>query len=115
MPCTGPSWTSSPRWARTTSTGCSGPGGVARAGGGLPKGISQETTDLVLRALEAADEDGLSATECAESTGLSRSSTRRYLEHLVSVGTAEMRPRYGAAGTARAPLPDALTPADAGR
>ncbi len=73
-------------------------GAVARAGGLLPKGISQETTDLVLQALEAADEDGLSATECAESTGLSRSSTRRYLEHLVSVGTAEMRPRYGAAG-----------------
>jgi response regulator of citrate/malate metabolism len=76
---------------------------VFRASGGrvvgvLPKGISPETTDLVLRALEAADEDGLSATECAESTGLSRSSTRRYLEHLVSVGTAEMRPRYGAAG-----------------
>ena len=71
-----------------------------RAGAGrrLPKGISPETTDLVLKALEAADEDGLSATECAESTGLSRSSTRRYLEHLVSVGTAEMRPRYGAAG-----------------
>jgi response regulator of citrate/malate metabolism len=73
-------------------------GAVARGGAGLPKGISQETTDLVLQALEAADEDGLSATECAESTGLSRSSTRRYLEHLVSVGTAEMRPRYGAAG-----------------
>lgn len=73
-------------------------GAVARAGGALPKGISQETTDLVLRALEAADEDGLSATECAESTGLSRSSTRRYLEHLVAVGRAEMRPRYGAAG-----------------
>jgi response regulator of citrate/malate metabolism len=71
---------------------------IARAGGGLPKGISQETTDLVLQALEAAGEDGLSATECAESTGLSRSSTRRYLEHLVAVGTAEMRPRYGAAG-----------------
>jgi response regulator of citrate/malate metabolism len=73
-------------------------GAVARQGGGLPKGISPETIELVLHALEAADEDGLSATECAESTGLSRSSTRRYLEHLVAVGTAEMRPRYGAAG-----------------
>jgi response regulator of citrate/malate metabolism len=73
-------------------------GAVTRVGGALPKGISQETTDLVLQALQTADEDGLSATECAESTGLSRSSTRRYLEHLVSVGRAEMRPRYGAAG-----------------
>lgn len=71
---------------------------AARGGPSLPKGISQETTDLVLKALEGADEEGLSATECAESTGLSRSSTRRYLERLVSIGTAEMRPRYGAAG-----------------
>jgi response regulator of citrate/malate metabolism len=61
---------------------------AARGGPSLPKGISQETTDLVLKALEGADEEGLSATECAESTGLSRSSTRRYLEHLVSIGTA---------------------------
>lgn len=64
----------------------------------LPKGISRETTELVLRALEHAREEGMSASECAEQTGLSRSSTRRYLEHLVSVGTAEMKPRYGAAG-----------------
>lgn len=71
---------------------------ATRGGPSLPKGISPETTELVLKALEGADEDGLSATECAESTGLSRSSTRRYLEHLVSTGAAEMRPRYGAAG-----------------
>jgi response regulator of citrate/malate metabolism len=63
-----------------------------------PKGISPETTDLVLRALGKATADGLSATDCAEATGLSRSSTRRYLEHLVTVGRAEMRPRYGTAG-----------------
>jgi response regulator of citrate/malate metabolism len=64
----------------------------------LPKGISPETTELVFQALEQAPEDGLSAMECAEATGLSRSSTRRYLEHLVATGTAEMKPRYGAAG-----------------
>jgi response regulator of citrate/malate metabolism len=64
-----------------------------------PKGISPETTDLVLRALaDAAADTDLSATECAELTGLSRSSTRRYLEHLVTIGRAEMRPRYGVAG-----------------
>ena len=71
--------------------------GAGRAAA-LPKGISPETTELVLGALEAAGDEGLSATECAESTGLSRSSTRRYLEYLVTVGTTEMRPRYGAAG-----------------
>jgi response regulator of citrate/malate metabolism len=63
-----------------------------------PKGISPETTDLVLQALGNAPDDGLSATDCAEATGLSRSSTRRYLEHLVTIGRAEMRPRYGVAG-----------------
>ena len=71
---------------------------ASRGGPTLPKGISAETTDIVLSALEAAGDDGLSASECAESTGLSRSSTRRYLEHLVAVGTAEMRSRYGVAG-----------------
>jgi response regulator of citrate/malate metabolism len=64
----------------------------------LPKGISAETTELVLSALREASEEGLSAMECADRTGLSRSSTRRYLEHLVAVGQAEMRPRYGVAG-----------------
>jgi response regulator of citrate/malate metabolism len=68
------------------------------AGPVLPKGISPETTELVLQALERASADGISATECAETTGLSRSSTRRYLEHLVAVGAAEMKPRYGVAG-----------------
>jgi response regulator of citrate/malate metabolism len=79
---------------------------VFRAYGGgrgtppAPKGISPETTELVLGALGAlADaEVGMSASECAEATGLSRSSTRRYLEHLVAAGRAEMRPRYGVAG-----------------
>ena len=64
----------------------------------LPKSISADTIDIVSRALEHAGDDGLSAMECAEATGLSRSSTRRYLDHLVATGHAEMRPRYGTAG-----------------
>jgi response regulator of citrate/malate metabolism len=64
----------------------------------LPKSISADTIDIVSRALDAAGDDGLSAMECAEATGLSRSSTRRYLDHLVATGNAEMRPRYGTAG-----------------
>ena len=64
----------------------------------LPKGISPETTDLVVQALGDAPDDGMSASDCAAVTGLSRSSTRRYLEHLVTIGKAEMRPRYGVAG-----------------
>jgi response regulator of citrate/malate metabolism len=70
----------------------------SRAAVAAPKGISPETTDLVVRALGDAPEDGMSASDCAAVTGLSRSSTRRYLEHLVTIGRAEMRPRYGVAG-----------------
>ena len=72
---------------------------AARTTRRLPKSISPDTVELVERALVEAGDDGMSAMECAEATGLSRSSTRRYLDHLVEVGTAEtLRPRYGAAG-----------------
>jgi response regulator of citrate/malate metabolism len=64
----------------------------------LPKSISADTIALVVQALERAPGGELSATECADATGLSRSSTRRYLEHLVAVGSAEVKPRYGVAG-----------------
>ncbi|MEJ1105500.1 MULTISPECIES: response regulator [unclassified Kribbella] len=70
----------------------------SRAPSTAPKGISPETTDLVVQALGDAPDDGMSASDCAAVTGLSRSSTRRYLEHLVTIGKAEMRPRYGVAG-----------------
>lgn len=40
----------------------------------------------------------LSASECAERTGLSRVSARRYLEHFTASGLLEVRLRYGAAG-----------------
>jgi response regulator of citrate/malate metabolism len=63
----------------------------------LPKGLTGPTAELVARALRGTDGD-LSATECADRVGLSRVSTRRYLEHFVGAGKAEVRLRYGAAG-----------------
>ncbi|PNG21022.1 response regulator [Streptomyces cahuitamycinicus] len=63
----------------------------------LPKGMSVETAGLVERALRAAD-GTLSATECAELTGVSRVSARRYLEYFHGTGSAEVSLRYGAAG-----------------
>jgi response regulator of citrate/malate metabolism len=63
----------------------------------LPKGLSPESADLVAGILRATDDD-LSASECAERTGLSRVSARRYLEYFVEIGRAEVRQRYGAAG-----------------
>jgi response regulator of citrate/malate metabolism len=63
-----------------------------------PKGITPETLELVRRALAAAGEEGLSASECSERTGLARVSARRYLEQLVAQQQAEVRQRYGTAG-----------------
>ena len=66
--------------------------------GRLPKGLSPETSELVQRVLREAGQDGLSATECAERTGLSRVSARRYLEHFSRTGSAEVWARYGGTG-----------------
>jgi response regulator of citrate/malate metabolism len=71
---------------------------AARAGAAaLPKGLSPETADAVEKALREAGET-LSATECAEAVGISRVSARRYLEHFVSFGQAEVTLRYGSTG-----------------
>ena len=64
----------------------------------LPKGLSPETLALVQKVLQDAGPDGVSASECAERTGLSRVSARRYLEHISRSGTAEVSARYGGAG-----------------
>ncbi|KOV75580.1 chemotaxis protein CheY [Nocardia sp. NRRL S-836] len=63
----------------------------------LPKGLTPETARLVENALKSHP-DGLSASECASSTGVARVSARRYLEHFVSAGRAEVRLRYGGTG-----------------
>ncbi|MEV6712336.1 response regulator [Lentzea sp. NPDC051208] len=63
----------------------------------LPKGLTPETARLVETALRSHPE-GLSASECASSTGVARVSARRYLEHFVSMGRAEVRLRYGGTG-----------------
>jgi response regulator of citrate/malate metabolism len=73
-------------------------GGATRPPPTTPKGIAPETLALVRETLAAAGDDGLSATECSERTGLARVSARRYLEQLVSTGDADVRQRYGTAG-----------------
>lgn len=62
----------------------------------LPKGLAPETLDQVAAELDRAGQ--ASAVEVGEAIGLSRVSVRRYLEHLVDVGRAVRRPRYGTAG-----------------
>ncbi|MFC8801196.1 response regulator [Promicromonospora sp. NPDC057138] len=66
-----------------------------------PKGLSERSRTLVQEALGrlcgvvSAD---ASAAEVAEAVGMSRVSARRYLEHLVAEGYAQVTPRYGATG-----------------
>lgn len=62
----------------------------------LPKGLSPETAALVVAAARDAGE--VSASETAEAVGMSRVTARRYLEHLVETGAAEVRLRYGGTG-----------------
>ena len=63
----------------------------------MPKGLTADTSRLIADAMRDCPGD-LSAEECAERIGLSRVSTRRYLEHFVTAGKAEVRLRYGSAG-----------------
>lgn len=74
-------------------------GGRAGRGRGrpaLPKGLSQQTADLVLGSLREVGEQ--SAADCAERLGLSRVTARRYLEHFVATGVAAVRLNYGGSG-----------------
>jgi response regulator of citrate/malate metabolism len=67
----------------------------------LPKGLTAQTLRLVgsaLRDASSAEPPTLSAAECAEEVGLARVSVRRYLEHLVAAGHAEVSLKYGRAG-----------------
>ena len=65
-----------------------------------PKGLSPETARIVEEILrdQSADGGDLSATECADGTELSRVSARKYLEHFVETGRAEVHLRYGGTG-----------------
>ena len=63
----------------------------------LPKGLSRPTYDLVAKALQGTEGER-SAVEVADACGISRVTARRYLEHLVGEGRAELSMRYGSSG-----------------
>jgi response regulator of citrate/malate metabolism len=79
---------------------------------GLPKGVGRESLQAVVAALRTALEqdatgahpavdEGVgarSAAEVARELGMSRVTTRRYLEYLVDAGLARRQARYGGAG-----------------
>nr|WP_042183669.1 response regulator [Kibdelosporangium sp. MJ126-NF4]CEL15713.1 Response regulator CitB of citrate metabolism [Kibdelosporangium sp. MJ126-NF4]CTQ93638.1 Response regulator CitB of citrate metabolism [Kibdelosporangium sp. MJ126-NF4] len=72
-------------------------GARPRGAATLPKGLTEQTAELVSRVLREHP-SGLSATECAQLTELSRVSARRYLEHFTASGKAEVTLRYGGTG-----------------
>ena len=82
---------------RDVDTMFAAPGATGPRPRQLPKGLTPETAALVERAVREADGD-LGASECADLVGLSRVSARRYLEHFVNAGLADVRLRYGNAG-----------------
>jgi response regulator of citrate/malate metabolism len=81
-------------------------------GSGLPKGISPESLQTIVEALRTALErdatgshppvdagvGARSAAELAGALGMSRVTTRRYLEYLVDAGLASRQARYGGTG-----------------
>lgn len=64
----------------------------------LPKGIDSITLEKILHLFEGFVEEGLTAVELSEQTGISRSTSRRYLEYLVSMNRVETRLIYGSVG-----------------
>ena len=63
----------------------------------LPKGMGEELLSRVSQALRDAD-GGRSATELAETLGVSRVTARRYAEYLCETRVAVRRSRYAGAG-----------------
>lgn len=68
------------------------------ADGDLPKGIDQLTLVGVIEILQSSAPAGINAMETGKAVGVSRSTARRYLEHLVSIGEAKAQLNYGEIG-----------------
>ncbi|KJL34186.1 response regulator [Microbacterium azadirachtae] len=62
-----------------------------------PRNLSASSLQRVAELLDGAEGD-MSSAEIADALGMSRVSARRYLDHLATIGRAEVAPRYGAVG-----------------
>lgn len=71
-------------------------GATHAAQDGLPKGVSATTLERIIAALDPVV--GRSADEVAATTGTSRATARRYLDHLVATGAIDLAHRYGRRG-----------------
>lgn len=66
--------------------------------GSFPKGIDPLTLVKMLGFLKSASAFGVTAMEAGNAVGVSRSTSRRYLEYLVSTGEAKAKLNYGEIG-----------------
>lgn len=66
--------------------------------GTLPKGIDQLTLNKIKKVMQLSDEQGITALRAGEKIGVSRSTARRYLEHLVSTKEVVAQLNYGEVG-----------------
>lgn len=64
----------------------------------VPKGIDPLTLRKVLSHLEHEEEVGLTAVELGKKIGVSRTTSRRYLEYLVSIYKVKAKLNYGEVG-----------------
>lgn len=72
---------------------------VAGTGGDdLPKGIDTVTLDTIVGVFHGSKNAALSATEVGNEVGVSRTTARKYLEYLISLGTLAISLDYGTKG-----------------
>lgn len=64
----------------------------------MPKGIDPLTLNKVRESLEMMRGEGMTAVELGREIGASRTTARRYLEHLISLNIAKAELKYGEIG-----------------
>lgn len=64
----------------------------------MPKGIDPLTLKKVYLVFEHCPEEGLSAVDVGKSTGLARTTSRKYCEYLLAIGQLQIKLEYGTIG-----------------
>lgn len=79
-------------------TGGEAAGTWEETAGQLPKGIDRLTLDRITDIIRKSPAGGMSAGEVGETAGVSRSTARRYLEHLTAAEQVKAQLNYGDVG-----------------
>ncbi|GKV69223.1 transcriptional regulatory protein [Sporosarcina sp. NCCP-2716] len=70
----------------------------AQTEGQLPKGIDRLTLDRIADIIRKSPAGGMNASDVGTAAGVSRSTARRYLEHLTAAGQVKAQLNYGDVG-----------------